>query len=43
MACFARVIDLDLAYTVLDIGGGRAATEVRGARWVNELLGNLAP
>lgn len=41
LACFARVVDLDHAHTVLVTGGGRAATEVRGARWVNVLLGNL--
>jgi len=27
--------------TVLEIGGGRAACEAQGARWVNVLLGNL--
>ena len=26
---------------VLDTGGGRAATEARGARWVNIVLSNL--
>lgn len=41
LACFARVVDLDHAHTVLDTGGGRAATEARGARWVNVLLGNV--
>lgn len=41
LACFARVVDLDHAHTVLDTGGGRAATEAKGARWVNVLLGNV--
>jgi len=41
LACFARVVDLEHAHTVLDAGGGRAATEVRGARWVNVVLGNV--
>ena len=26
---------------MLEAGGGRAACEVKGARWVNVLLGNL--
>jgi hypothetical protein len=29
------------AHTVLETGGGRAATQVRGARWVNLVLSNL--
>ena len=41
LACFRRVVDLDHAHTVLETGGGRAATEVRGARWVNVELGNV--
>lgn len=41
LGCFRRVIDLDHAHTVLETGGGRAATEARGARWVNVLLGNV--
>jgi hypothetical protein len=41
LACFARVTDLDHAHTVLDTEGGRAATEVKGARWVNTVLGNV--
>lgn len=41
LGCFRRVADLDHAHTVLAVGGGRAATEARGARWVNVLLGNV--
>lgn len=41
LACFGRVIDLGHAHTVLETEGGRAATEVRGARWVNVVLGNV--
>ncbi len=41
LACFRRIGDADHAHTVLETGGGRAATEVRGARWVNVLLGNV--
>jgi len=39
--CFRRFADADHAHTVLDTQGGRAATEVRGARWVNIVLSNL--
>ena len=41
LGCFRRVVALDHAHTVLVTGGGRAATEVKGARWVNVLLGNV--
>lgn len=41
LGCFRRVADLGHAHTVLVTGGGRAATEVNGARWVNVLLGNV--
>jgi ribosomal protein L37AE/L43A len=41
LACFRRLEDAGHAHTTLDTGGGRAATEVAGARWVNVLLGNL--
>jgi hypothetical protein len=41
LACFRRVADAGHAHTVLDTGGGRAATEVRGARWVNVVLANV--
>lgn len=40
LACFARCIDTGNAHTVLVTEGGRAACEVRGARWVNVVLGN---
>jgi hypothetical protein len=30
-----------VAHTVLESEGGRAATEIDGARWVNVLLSNL--
>ncbi len=33
--------DAGHAHTVLETGGGRAACKVKGARWVNVLLGNL--
>lgn len=41
LACFGRIADAGHAHTTLDTGGGRAATEVRGARWVNVVLGNV--
>lgn len=39
--CFRRFADLDHAHTVLDTGGGRAATEAKGARWANIVLSNV--
>lgn len=41
LACFARCIDEGHAHTVLVTEGGRAACEVRGARWVNVVLANV--
>jgi transposase-like protein len=41
LGCFRRVIELGHAHTVLVTGGGRAATEVNGARWVNVVMGNV--
>ena len=41
LGCFRRVIELDHAHTVLVTEGGRAATEVNGARWVNVVMGNV--
>ena len=41
LGCFRRVVELDHAHTVLETEGGRAATEVKGARWVNVVLGNV--
>lgn len=39
--CFRRFADQDHAHTVLITGSGRAATEVKGARWVNIVLSNV--
>ncbi|MHB1274243.1 MAG: IS1595 family transposase, partial [Rhodanobacter sp.] len=39
--CFRRFVDAGHAHTVLETAGGRAACQVRGARWVNVLLGNV--
>lgn len=41
LACFRRIEDAGHAHTTLATGGGRAATEARGARWVNVVLGNV--
>lgn len=41
LACFRRVADAGHAHTVLNTPGGRAAIEIKGARWVNVLLGNV--
>lgn len=41
LGAFRRVVDAGHAHTVLQAEGGRAATEVRGARWVNVLLSNV--
>lgn len=41
LGCFRSVVELDHAHTVLETPGRRAATEVKGARWVNVLLGNV--
>jgi transposase-like protein len=41
LGCFRRFADADHAHTVLDSDGGRAATEVKGARWVNTVLSNV--
>ena len=41
LGCFRRFVELDHAHTVLETKGGRAATEVKGARWVNVVLGNV--
>lgn len=41
LGCFRRFVDLNHAHSVLATEGGRAATEVRGARWVNVVLGNV--
>lgn len=39
--CFRRFADAEHPHTVLDTGGGRAATETKGARWVNIVLSNV--
>lgn len=41
LACFRRIADAGHAHTVLETAGRRAGTEVRGARWVNVVLGNV--
>ena len=41
LACFRRIEEAGHAHTVLVTGGGRKATEAKGARWVNVLLANL--
>ena len=41
LGAFRAVVDLDHAHTVIDAGGGRAATEADGARWVNIVMGNV--
>lgn len=41
LGAFRRFVDTGHAHTVLETEGGRAATEVRGARWVNVLLSNV--
>ena len=39
--CFRRVVALDHAHAVLETANRRAATEVKDARWVNVMLGNV--
>ncbi|MDZ4348994.1 MAG: IS1595 family transposase [Xanthomonadaceae bacterium] len=41
LGCFRRIEIAGHAHTVLQTEGGRAVTEVDGARWVNVLLSNL--
>lgn len=41
LGAFRRFADAGHAHTVLETAGGRAATQVRGARWVNVLLSNV--
>lgn len=40
LGCFRRPEDAGHAHTTLVTGGGRAATEVTGARWANTVLSN---
>jgi hypothetical protein len=39
--CFRRFAETGHAHTVLETSGGRAACEVKGARWVNVMLSNV--
>ena len=41
LGCFRRIVDAGHAHTVLESRGGRAATEIPGARWVNVVLANV--
>ena len=41
LGAFRRFAATDHAHTVLETGGGRAATEVSGARWANIVLANV--
>ena len=41
LACFRRIEDAGHTHITLETDGGRAATQVPAARWVNVLLGNL--
>jgi hypothetical protein len=41
LGAFRACIDQEHAHTVVDGGGGKAGTEVAGARWVNIVMGNV--
>lgn len=41
LGCFRRFADTGHTHTVIETAGGRAATEARGARWVNVVLANV--
>lgn len=41
LGAFRRFVDTGHAHTVIQAQGRRAATEVRGARWVNVVLANV--
>lgn len=41
LVAFRRFVDTGHAHTVLNTPGGRAATEVKGARWVNVVMSNV--
>ena len=41
LGCFRRFADTGHTHTVIETAGGRAATEARGARWVNIVLANV--
>ena len=41
LGCFRRFADANHPHTVLQTAGGRVATQIAGARWVNILLSNV--
>lgn len=41
LGAFRAAVALNHAHTVIEAGGGRATTEVEGARWVNIVIGNV--
>jgi hypothetical protein len=41
LGAFRAAIDQGHAHTVIDAGGGRAAAQAEGARWVNAVLSNV--
>ncbi|MBL0041649.1 MAG: transposase [Xanthomonadales bacterium] len=41
LGCFRRFADTGHAHNVSETAGGRAATEVKGARWVNIVLADV--
>lgn len=41
LGAFRAAIDQGHAHTVIDAGGGRAAAQAEGARWVNTVLSNV--
>lgn len=41
LACFRRLEDAGHAHAKLNTGGGRVATQVQGARWLNVVLANI--
>lgn len=41
LGCFRRFVNLEHAHTIIESAGGGAVTKVKGARWVNMMLGNV--
>jgi len=41
LGAFRAAIELGHVHTVIDAGGGRAAGEVEGARWLNIVMSNV--
>jgi hypothetical protein len=41
LGAFRAAIDLGHAHTVIEAGGGRASTEIDGARWVKVVMGHV--